>query len=102
MKSETISFGRIACIVFVASSLLIISWKKGKELPSVHETAATLTGTAEGFESSMEDSSGNITKVLQYADARNDTLSGVVICSTGAADKLSPGKAMVGRGVSPK
>jgi hypothetical protein len=66
-----------------------ITWTRGEELATAQQSLGSL----------MPDANGNLATVPHHYDARVDKTKGVVICSTGNEEQLSPGTGTLYKGI---
>ncbi len=74
-----------------------ISWTRSEELAPAEDSRGSIMLNPDG--TVILDSSGQIRRFENYADAQIDITKGVLICSTADVEKLSPGNAVFGKGV---
>jgi hypothetical protein len=74
-----------------------ITWTRGEEIAPAELSAGSLLLNKDG--SAQLDKEGNPVRVPNYADAQVNKARGVVICSTADVNLLSPGNALLPKGV---
>ncbi|HEY5532241.1 MAG TPA: DUF3089 domain-containing protein [Candidatus Anoxymicrobiaceae bacterium] len=74
-----------------------ITWTRGEEIAPAALNAGSLTVQKDGYP--VLDSEGNEIPLKNYADAQVNKARGVVICSTADVNLLSPGSALLPKGV---
>lgn len=71
-----------------------ITWTRTGTLATADQNLGSIELRADGSVAA-----GIPNPIMNYADARVDTVRGVVVCSTADVNRLSPGNAVFGRGV---
>jgi hypothetical protein len=74
-----------------------ITWTRTEEIAPASLSLGSLALNKDG--TAMLDSQGNPVRVKDYADAQVNKARGVVICSTADVNLLSPGNALLPKGV---
>jgi len=74
-----------------------ITWTRGEEIAPAELSLGSLALDKDG--AAMLDKEGNPVRVPHYADAQVNKARGVVICSTADVNLLSPGNALLPKGV---
>ena len=74
-----------------------ITWTRTEELATAAQNLGGIALNKEGY--AVLDAAGNPVRVEHYADAQVNKARGVVICSTADVNLLSPGNALLPKGV---